>query len=65
MLKSNRSKTLNRLLNTAVGEELMVELRAEFGVASYTKGDPTHTAYLEGARGVILFLDEVKNERDQ
>lgn len=65
MLKSKASKRLNSLLATPQGEELLTLLQEEYGGLSYTKGDPVDTAFREGQRSVVLYLEEVRDERPE
>jgi hypothetical protein len=46
---------------TPQGEEILKLLAAEFDGSCYAKGDPHHTAYLEGRRDVLTYLKEVKD----
>jgi hypothetical protein len=48
-------------LITPQGEEILKLLAAEFDGSCYAKGDPHHTAYLEGKRDVVTYLREVKD----
>jgi hypothetical protein len=52
---------LNHLLNTIEGQAIMELLADEVDGSCYAKGDPHHTAYLEGRRDVLTYMREVKD----
>jgi hypothetical protein len=58
--ESNRQK-LHRCLCNSNGAEIIRLLDEEFGGSCYEKGDPYHTAYLEGRRDAVTYMKEVKD----
>lgn len=59
-LEARRKATvLARAFGTPDGQEALEILIAQFGGSCYQKGDPHHTAYLEGGRDVLLYIKEM------
>jgi hypothetical protein len=48
-----------RVFGTPDGEEALKILIKQFGGSCYQKGDPHHTAYLEGGRDVLIYIKEM------
>jgi hypothetical protein len=62
MLEVQRKAALiARVFKTPDGQEALKILVKEFGGSCYAKGDPHHTAYLEGARDVLLYIQQMTN----
>ena len=62
-----KAAVVARAFSTPDGEQALQILIAQFGGACYQKGDPYHTAYLEGGRDVLLYIKEMMDslkERD-
>jgi hypothetical protein len=54
-----KAMTLARVFGSPDGQEALKILIAQFGGSCYQKGDPYHTAYLEGGRDVLLYIKEM------
>lgn len=53
----NKNGSYKTLFKGDLGKKVYDDLRARFyDKASYTKGDPYHTAYVEGQREVIRYI---------
>jgi hypothetical protein len=54
-----RAMVMQRAFSTPEGEEALKILTRQFGGSCYQKGDPYHTAYLEGGRDVLIYIGEM------
>jgi len=48
-----------RVFQSPDGQEALKILIEQFGGSCYAKGDPHHTAYLEGGRDVLIYIREL------
>jgi len=64
MVKETQQSRLRRLLSNETGRELLELLTEEVDGSCYSKGDPYHTAFLEGRRDLVNQLKEaLRNAR--
>jgi hypothetical protein len=56
-----RAATVHGAFSTADGRDALEILQEQFGGSCYAKGDPHHTAYLEGGRDVLLYIRDMMN----
>lgn len=57
-----RRALLARVFGSPDGQEALKLLSAEFGGSSYAKGDPYHTCYLNGARDLLIYIQEMTKD---
>lgn len=57
-----RRVLMARVFGSPDGQEALGLLVREFGGSSYAKGDPYHTAYLNGARDLLLYVQQMTKE---
>jgi len=53
-----RAMVVSRVFGSPDGQEALKIMAQLFGGSCYAKGDPYHTAYLEGARDVLLYIQQ-------
>ena len=56
-----KAAVLARVFDSPDGQEALKILIDQFGGSCYQKGDPHHTAYLEGGRDVLIYIKELMN----
>ena len=56
---NRRAAIVARAFSTPDGQEALKILTQQFGGSCYAKGDPHHTAYLEGARDVLIYIRQM------
>jgi hypothetical protein len=54
-----RAAVVARAFGTDDGQAALKILQDAFGGSCYAKGDPHHTAYLEGARDVLIYIADM------
>lgn len=54
-----KAAVIQRAFSSPDGQEALKILTAQFGGTCYAKGDPHHTAYLEGGRDVLIYIREM------
>lgn len=59
-----KAATIARAFGTPDGQEALKILTDQFGGTCYAKGDSHHTAYLEGARDVLLYIQQMTNYKE-
>lgn len=59
-----KAGVIKRAFSTPDGQEALQILIDQFGGSCYAKGDPYHTAYLEGGRDVLIYLRQNLNAKE-
>jgi len=54
-----KAAVLKRVFSSPDGQEALQYLIEQFGGSCYAKGDPYHTAYLEGGRDVLIYIRQM------
>lgn len=54
-----KAQAVRRVFSSPDGKEALDILIAQFGGSCYSKGDPHHTAYLEGGRDVLIYIRQL------
>ena len=58
LVSEEDARFIGQVLASGPGEKILVILRQIFGSRlSYTRGEPEHTAFLEGQKSVIQFVE--------
>lgn len=56
---ARRAAIISRVFGSEDGQAALKILQGSFGGSCYAKGDPYHTAYLEGARDVLIYIRDM------
>lgn len=58
-----RRALMRRVFGSPDGQEVLALLIGSFGGACYQRGDSHHTAYLNGARELLLYIQDMTKEK--